>query len=608
MAKGPRKIDQLTEADLAQLGPAARKQIEAQIQAANAITDAAKQIEEATKKTEEIQKKQEEPEKSGYFKKKAVDLGSNIFDKMFPNLAKVLKFVSDTVDKNDKSDSEKKEERRQDKARQTGSLEVALEAFTDRQEITNEKLSEMIDNEKEMISILKHMNGGAAALSIPNIPSIPNVSEAGGKTGLNLENTYGKFGNIAKAGSIAAMTMESINELSDTINSQYQQKLEETIKEFGPDNVKNAYRTMILPHEFFLSDQWKADPKYFVKSFMDQVKAGQKPEVGALDTFYHKSETYDFQKKQYEEERQQQEQLDKQIEQNQGSGADQPWYNRWFGIGGSSQVSGSSVSPGDMAGIKPVGGTGSSVSPGDMAGIKPVGGTGSAAEAINFFVSKGWTLEQAAGIVGNLQAESGKNLKIDSVGDGGQAYGIAQWHPDRQANFKKTFGKDIREANFQEQLAFVDWELKNTEIRAGNQLRQAKTAEEAAKFVDATYERSSGAARGQRMANAAALMSGKDSNTQVASGGNSTAAALTPAQSKVLSGAVMASASNMRAIKESAPQAITVNQNLASGSGPAIGGGGDKLSGTTYRHDNAGDVAPPDKVLSQLFGVGAGHA
>jgi peptidoglycan hydrolase-like protein with peptidoglycan-binding domain len=135
------------------------------------------------------------------------------------------------------------------------------------------------------------------------------------------------------------------------------------------------------------------------------------------------------------------------------------------------------------------------------------GATGSAKEAVQFFIGKGWTAEQASGIVGNLQAESGSNLKIDSVGDSGQAYGIAQWHPDRQAKFKKAFSKDIRDSNFQEQLAFVNWELEHDEIRAGSAIKKAKTAEEAAWLFDEYYERSSGAHRQKRIDNAVALLS-----------------------------------------------------------------------------------------------------
>jgi len=133
------------------------------------------------------------------------------------------------------------------------------------------------------------------------------------------------------------------------------------------------------------------------------------------------------------------------------------------------------------------------------------GATGSASTALKFFISKGWTTEQAAGIVGNLQAESGANLKTDAVGDAGQAYGIAQWHPPRQKDFSKTIGKDIRGSSLQDQLTFVDWELNNTERNAGKQLKTAKTAEEAAWIMDEYYERSTGAHRQNRINNAVAL-------------------------------------------------------------------------------------------------------
>lgn len=143
-----------------------------------------------------------------------------------------------------------------------------------------------------------------------------------------------------------------------------------------------------------------------------------------------------------------------------------------------------------------------------------LGETGNAKEAVQYFISKGWTPAQAAGIVGNLQAESGANLQTNAVGDGGQAYGIAQWHPDRQANFKRAFGKDIRQSRFKEQLAFVQWELENTESRAAAELRKATTPQQAAAIVDQFYERSSGAHRGKRIANAQALV--PSSSTRVA--------------------------------------------------------------------------------------------
>lgn len=109
-------------------------------------------------------------------------------------------------------------------------------------------------------------------------------------------------------------------------------------------------------------------------------------------------------------------------------------------------------------------------------------------DALSFFQAKGWTKEQAAGIVANLRHESQMNPA--AVGDNGAAYGVAQWHKDRQANFAKWAGKDIRQSSLSEQLAFVDHELRRgTEQAAGRKLAAAKTAQEAGSIVSRLYER-----------------------------------------------------------------------------------------------------------------------
>jgi hypothetical protein len=108
-------------------------------------------------------------------------------------------------------------------------------------------------------------------------------------------------------------------------------------------------------------------------------------------------------------------------------------------------------------------------------------------QAVAFFVQQGWTLAQAAGIVANLQAESG--LRPDVTGDGGLAYGIAQWHPDRQAYFARLNGKPIQGSSFEDQLAFVHAELHSIEKTAGNMLANCKTAREAGACVSIRYER-----------------------------------------------------------------------------------------------------------------------
>lgn len=107
---------------------------------------------------------------------------------------------------------------------------------------------------------------------------------------------------------------------------------------------------------------------------------------------------------------------------------------------------------------------------------------------MDYFISRGWSKEQAAGLAANIARES--NFKSNTVGDGGQAFGLAQWHPDRQAAFKQKFGKDIRDSSFEEQLAFMHHELtEGNEQGAGARLRRAGSAGEAGDIVSRYYER-----------------------------------------------------------------------------------------------------------------------
>ena len=117
-----------------------------------------------------------------------------------------------------------------------------------------------------------------------------------------------------------------------------------------------------------------------------------------------------------------------------------------------------------------------------------IGNPGSINQSMKFFMDKGWTKEQAAGITANLMKES--KMRPDAVGDGGKAYGIAQWHPDRQRDFEQWSGKSIRDATVQEQMEFVHYEMtQGKERAAGDRLRGAKTATEAGGIVSKYYER-----------------------------------------------------------------------------------------------------------------------
>ncbi len=103
-------------------------------------------------------------------------------------------------------------------------------------------------------------------------------------------------------------------------------------------------------------------------------------------------------------------------------------------------------------------------------------------------VGMGWTRAQAQGIVANISRESGGNPA--AVGDMGAAYGLGQWHPDRQAAFKAWSGHDIRNSTRAEQLAFITYEMRHgSERTAGAALSKATSAGQAAAIVSRLYER-----------------------------------------------------------------------------------------------------------------------
>jgi LysM repeat protein len=132
--------------------------------------------------------------------------------------------------------------------------------------------------------------------------------------------------------------------------------------------------------------------------------------------------------------------------------------------------------------------------------------TGNPKIAMEFFLDQGWTPEQAAGLVANLQAESYDHIDPAAFNAKEQAYGIAQWRGPRKRDFEREMGRPIKGSSLDDQLKFVQWELNNTEKRAGRRLKQATTAAEAAAIVDEFYERSAGIHRQERIALANSLM------------------------------------------------------------------------------------------------------
>ena len=128
--------------------------------------------------------------------------------------------------------------------------------------------------------------------------------------------------------------------------------------------------------------------------------------------------------------------------------------------------------------------------------------------ALSYLMSAGngqkLNLAQAAGVIGNLQQESGQNL--DPRASNGTHHGIAQWDAsDRWGNgvvkFAADMGGDPYDLSIQ--LRYLAWEMgltnewqNHTPGRGGvaNALRGASTAADATKIFEEQFEGSGGSA------------------------------------------------------------------------------------------------------------------
>jgi tape measure domain-containing protein len=118
-------------------------------------------------------------------------------------------------------------------------------------------------------------------------------------------------------------------------------------------------------------------------------------------------------------------------------------------------------------------------------------------QAMEHLMSKGWSREAASGIVGNLHGESRLNPNARAKGDGrdgSDSIGIGQWNSDRARNLMAFAGRQGKNWNdFTTQLDFIDWELRNTEGKAGSRLRMAPNSAVASDVFMREYERPSAA-------------------------------------------------------------------------------------------------------------------
>lgn len=159
-----------------------------------------------------------------------------------------------------------------------------------------------------------------------------------------------------------------------------------------------------------------------------------------------------------------------------------------------------------------------------------------AEQAYKFFISRGWSPQAAAGIIANIRQES--QFNPDASGDGGAAYGLGQWHKDRQMDIFSAKGKRLQDMDFEEQLDAYDWELKNGKNGFGSDksreaLKNAKTANEAGAIVSKYFERpgQTDAIRAQEAQNRGAsadVMFSEMSKTGDGGGATQVASASTP--------------------------------------------------------------------------------
>ena len=143
------------------------------------------------------------------------------------------------------------------------------------------------------------------------------------------------------------------------------------------------------------------------------------------------------------------------------------------------------------------------------------------ASILNYLeTADGLTADQAAGVAGNFQVESGLNSAAENKAEG--AIGYAQWEKGRRALLKAfAAARGTSEADPKTQLEFLTSEFHGSESSAYQQLLAAPDAASAAAAFDQYYERSSGSSRDKRIAAAQAIAAGKDPSGGATSAGGS---------------------------------------------------------------------------------------
>jgi hypothetical protein len=202
--------------------------------------------------------------------------------------------------------------------------------------------------------------------------------------------------------------------------------------------------------------------------------------------------------------------------------------------------------------------------------------------------AEGYTRGQIAGVLGNLQLESGFNPRINEGGKVGPplgvgGFGMPQWTGGRQTNlinFAKQKGLDP--GSVEAQADFLVYELKGPEKRADQSLRGAVSPEEAARRFLTDFERA-GIPKTEQRQKAAREIYGKLSALEgqpTSSQGTQQVPAIDPQQ----------------LLKAFASQVFTSNPTLGSNVLGLLG----ELPPVTQNVFDAGRLTPQSSYLTQL--------
>jgi hypothetical protein len=117
------------------------------------------------------------------------------------------------------------------------------------------------------------------------------------------------------------------------------------------------------------------------------------------------------------------------------------------------------------------------------AGQRPTIGTGRASfgRVVADLMAMGYTHAQARGMAAGISAETAGTFSPSIKNPTSTAYGLGQWtrSSGRQAQFEKVMGRKLQGSTYEQQIAFMQWELTNSERAAGNLIRGSKTEVEA---------------------------------------------------------------------------------------------------------------------------------